>query len=95
VGSGHNLQSDVGSFETVRCRRSRRALERAASGQRATSDRITLYALIAAESALRDAVLDPTNEDRTRIGVSVGTSLVERLAKRRPTPISSVRGKVG
>lgn len=70
-----NLQSDVGSFETVGAAVREEPWNALPSGQRVTSDRISLYALIAAESALRDAALDPTNEDRTRIGVSVGTSL--------------------
>jgi 3-oxoacyl-[acyl-carrier-protein] synthase II len=42
---------------------------------RVTSDRVSLYASSAAESALRDAGLDRDSVDPARFGVSVGTSL--------------------
>jgi 3-oxoacyl-[acyl-carrier-protein] synthase II len=41
----------------------------------ATSDRVGQYALMAANSAIRDAALDIASEDRTRIGTAIGTSL--------------------
>ena len=41
----------------------------------ATSDKISLYALAAAESAIRDAHLELEHEDLARVGIAVGTSL--------------------
>lgn len=41
----------------------------------ATSDRISLYALVAADLAIRDSRIDLSAEDRGRFGVSTGTSL--------------------
>jgi 3-oxoacyl-[acyl-carrier-protein] synthase II len=41
----------------------------------ATSDKISLYALLAAESAIRDANLELDHEDLSRVGIAVGTSL--------------------
>jgi 3-oxoacyl-[acyl-carrier-protein] synthase II len=69
------LQSKVGSFETVGAvvpGEPWLALPRA---QLATSDRLTHYALLAADAAIRDARLNVDTEDRSRIGISVGTSL--------------------
>src|SRR5206468_10494776 len=40
-----------------------------------TSDKISLYALAAAESAIRDAHLELEHEDLARVGIAVGTSL--------------------
>ena len=41
----------------------------------ATSDKISLYALAAADSAIRDAHLELEHEDLSRVGIAVGTSL--------------------
>jgi len=41
----------------------------------ATSDKVSLFALAAADAAIRDANLDLEREDLSRVGVAVGTSL--------------------
>ncbi|MCC7325394.1 MAG: beta-ketoacyl-[acyl-carrier-protein] synthase family protein [Burkholderiales bacterium] len=69
------LESAVGSLKTVGATVREEPWKALASGLRATSDRISLYALTAAEAALRDARIDASAEDRSRIGVAVGTSL--------------------
>jgi len=69
------IQSSIGSLETVGAAVTGEPWRALPSGERVTSDRASLYALVAAESALRDASLDLVSEDRTRVGVAVGTSL--------------------
>jgi 3-oxoacyl-[acyl-carrier-protein] synthase II len=69
------LQSSVGNLETVGAAVVGEPWSALSSGERVTSDRASLYALVAAESALRDAGMLLEGEDRTRIGVAVGTSL--------------------
>jgi len=69
------LHSNVGSFDTVGATVLGDPWITLPRAQLATSDRLTQYALLAADSAIRDARLDFNAEDRSRIGVAVGTSL--------------------
>jgi 3-oxoacyl-[acyl-carrier-protein] synthase II len=69
------LQSAAGSFETVGAAVSDLPASDLPRAQVATSDRLSLYALAAAQSAINDAGLDLGSYDRNRVGVSVGTSL--------------------
>ena len=69
------LQSKVGNFATVGATVPGEPWIALPRAQLATSDRLTQYALLAADSAIRDARLDFDAEDRSRIGLAVGTSL--------------------
>ncbi len=69
------IQSSVGNLEIVGAAVVGDPWSALPTRERVTSDRASLYALVAAESALRDARLDLESEDRARIGVAVGTSL--------------------
>ena len=69
------LKSDVGSFQTVGATVPGEPWSTLSQGSRATSDRIGQYALLAANAAIADAGLDFHREDRSRVGVTVGTSL--------------------
>jgi 3-oxoacyl-(acyl-carrier-protein) synthase len=69
------LQSKVGSFDTVGAAVQGQPWITLTRAQLATSDRLTQYALLAADSAIRDAKLQVGVEDRSRIGITVGTSL--------------------
>jgi 3-oxoacyl-[acyl-carrier-protein] synthase II len=69
------LQSSAGSTETVGAAVSGEPWAALPRAQLATSDRISLYAILAANAAIRESGLELASEDRTRIGVSVGTSL--------------------
>ena len=69
------LQSKVGSFDSVGAAVQGEPWLVLPRAQLATSDRLTQYALLAVGSAIRDAKLEVDVEDRTRIGLAVGTSL--------------------
>lgn len=69
------LASDAGPFEIVGAAVQGEPWSSVPRAQCATSDRVGLYALAAAEGALADAGLDPAIEDRNRFGLAVGTSL--------------------
>lgn len=70
-----SLQSEVGTYDTIGAQVPGEPWEGLPRGQRVTSDRLSLYALIAAGAALRDSGIDLTAENRHRVGISVGTSL--------------------
>jgi 3-oxoacyl-[acyl-carrier-protein] synthase II len=69
------LESSVGQIETVGAAVDAVSFEGIPAAQRVTSDRISLYAMIAAGRAIDDAHAGEPLADPTRIGVSVGTSL--------------------
>jgi 3-oxoacyl-[acyl-carrier-protein] synthase II len=69
------LESSVGQLETVGAAVDAVSFEGIPAAQRVTSDRISLYAMIAAGRAIDDAHAGEPLADPTRIGVSVGTSL--------------------
>lgn len=69
------VRGSAGEVETAGAAVDDIALDGIPSAQRVTSDRVSLYAMIAAERALADAHLGLDDLDRTRVGVSVGTSL--------------------
>lgn len=69
------LRSDAGNIETVGAAVQTDSWDSIPSGQRVTSDRVSLYALMAGELAIQDAGLEMGKEDPSRVGVSVGTSL--------------------
>ncbi len=69
------VESNAGKLETVGAAVRGEPWAGLPAAQRTTSDRVGLYALVAADAALRDAGIDPAREDRTRFGVAVGTSL--------------------
>jgi 3-oxoacyl-[acyl-carrier-protein] synthase II len=70
-----SLNSDVGTFNFVGATVLGEPWSDLPRSQRVTSDRVSQYALVAADAAVRDAGLDLSAEDLRRIGVSVGTSL--------------------
>jgi 3-oxoacyl-[acyl-carrier-protein] synthase II len=69
------LTSPAGSLATVGAAVSGEPWSQLPRAQLATSDRVGLYAILAANDAIRDSGLDLSLEDRSRIGISVGTSL--------------------
>jgi len=69
------LESDVGSYETIGAAVPGEPWAALSRAQRVTSDRISQYALLAADAAVRDSGLDIDSLDKTRIGAAVGTSL--------------------
>lgn len=69
------LSSDAGSIETVGAAVTGEPWLGLPRAQLATSDRLSLYAIVAANEAIRDSGLELAAEDRNRVGVSVGTSL--------------------
>ncbi len=69
------LESDVGSYETIGAAVPGEPWAALSRVQRVTTDRISQYALLAADAAVRDAGLDIDSLDKTRIGAAVGTSL--------------------
>jgi 3-oxoacyl-[acyl-carrier-protein] synthase II len=69
------LVSDVGSLKVVGAAVQGEPWLALPTGQRIASDRVSHYALIAADAAIRDATIDLKGEDRSRIGVAVGTCL--------------------
>ena len=69
------LESDVGSYETVGAAVPGEPWAALTRAQRVTTDRISQYALLAADAAVRDSGLDFDSLDKTRIGAAVGTSL--------------------
>ena len=69
------LHSDVGSFNVVGASVPGEPWTTLSRSQRVASDRISHYALLAADAAIRNSALDLSSEDLTRVGVSVGTSL--------------------
>ena len=68
------LHSSAGQVETVGAAVGDMTWDAIPSAQRVTSDRISLYAMTAAESAMNDAGLDASRVDAQRFGISVGTS---------------------
>ena len=68
------IDSSVGRLETVGAAVGDVAFEGSPSAQRVTSDRVGLYAMVAADRAMQDAQVGDA-VDATRVGVSVGTSL--------------------
>ncbi len=70
-----SIESSVGQLETVGAAVKDVPLDAIPPAHRVTCDRASLYAMLAAESAIRDAGIDFSALDRTRCGVSVGTSL--------------------
>jgi 3-oxoacyl-[acyl-carrier-protein] synthase II len=69
------LESGVGTFATVGAAVPGEPWRTLPQGQRITSDRVGHYALLAANTAIRDSGLDLDGEDPARVGASVGTSL--------------------
>jgi len=69
------LKSSVGGFETIGATVPGEPWMSLPRAQIATSDRVSQYALLAADAAIRAAGLDLEAEDRGRVGVTVGTSL--------------------
>jgi 3-oxoacyl-[acyl-carrier-protein] synthase II len=69
------LNSIVGTLQTVGASVPGEPWSALSRSQLATSDRLSHYALVAANSAIADAALDLEGEDRTRIGTAIGTSL--------------------
>ena len=70
-----SLQSAVGSYDTIGAQVPGEPWEGLPRGLRVTSDRLSLYALVAASAAIRDSGIDLAAEDRRRVGVAIGTSL--------------------
>ncbi len=70
-----HLESDVGSYETIGAAVPGEPWTSLSRSQRVTSDRVSQYALLAADAALRDSGLDLETMDKRRIGTAVGTSL--------------------
>jgi len=69
------LASDAGPFEVVGATVTGEPWADVPRAHRVTSDRISLYALAAAERAIANAGLDLEQMDRARVGIAVGTSL--------------------
>lgn len=69
------LESDVGSYETIGAAVPGEPWAMLSRAQRVTTDRVSQYALLAADAAVRDSGLDIDSLDKTRIGAAVGTSL--------------------
>jgi len=69
------LDSSAGKVEAAGAAVKGVSWEAIPPAHRVTSDRASLYAMLAAESAIRDAGIDIPAIDRTRCGVAVGTSL--------------------
>ena len=70
------VSSDVGTLKVAGAAISETPWERlTGNAALATCDKIGLYALVAADAAIRDAELDVQNEDLRRFGIAVGTSL--------------------
>jgi 3-oxoacyl-(acyl-carrier-protein) synthase len=69
------LESDVGSYETIGAAVPGEPWNTLPRAQRVTTDRISQYALLAADAAIRDSGLDLERADRTRVGTAIGTSL--------------------
>jgi 3-oxoacyl-(acyl-carrier-protein) synthase len=69
------ISADVGTVEIAGAAISGRPWERFTGTPVATCDKVSLYALIAADAAIRDAGLNIVNEDLRQIGIAVGTSL--------------------
>ncbi len=69
------LESAVGSYNTIGARVPGEPWDRLPRGQRVTSDRLSLYALVAASAAIRDSGIVLESEDRRRVGIAIGTSL--------------------
>ena len=70
-----SLQSAVGTYDTIGAAVTGEPWNELPRGQRVTSDRLSLYALVAADAAIRDSRIDLSAEDRRRVGVAIGTSL--------------------
>jgi 3-oxoacyl-[acyl-carrier-protein] synthase II len=70
-----SLQSAVGAYDTIGAAVAGEPWNELPRSQRVTSDRLSLYALVAADAAIRDSGIDLASEDRRRVGVAVGTSL--------------------
>jgi 3-oxoacyl-[acyl-carrier-protein] synthase II len=70
-----SLQSAVGSYQTIGAAVSGERWDELPRNQRVTSDRLSLYALAAANAAIHDSGLDFAAVDRRRVGVAIGTSL--------------------
>lgn len=69
------IDSSAGHLETVGAAVRGMSWDAIPPARRVTSDRASLYAMFAAEEAIRDAGIDMSAIDRMRFGVSVGTSL--------------------
>ena len=69
------LESSVGQLETAGAAVGDVSWDAIPQMHRVTSDRVSLYALTAADNAIHDAGLDLAGMDTTRVGLSVGTSL--------------------
>jgi 3-oxoacyl-[acyl-carrier-protein] synthase II len=69
------LHSEVGAFNIVGAAVPGEPWSDLPRSQRVTCDRVSQYALVASDAAVRDAGLDLGAEDLLRVGVSVGTSL--------------------
>src|SRR5258708_15442005 len=66
------LESDVGSYETIGATVPGEPWISLSRSQRVTSDRISQYALLAADAAVRDSGLDLESIDSRRIGTAIG-----------------------
>jgi 3-oxoacyl-[acyl-carrier-protein] synthase II len=69
------LESGGMSFTTAAARVRGEPWQKLPRAQRVLTDRVSQYALLAAGDAVRDAGLRLENEDRSRIGASVGTCM--------------------
>jgi 3-oxoacyl-[acyl-carrier-protein] synthase II len=70
-----SLQSAVGAYDTIGAAVTGEPWNELPRGQRVTSDRLSLHALVAANAAIRDSGIDLAAENRRRVGVAIGTSL--------------------
>ena len=69
------ISSEVGSLEFVGAVTPPESWQETSNLPLATSDKVSLYALAAADASIRDAKLQMQEEDLSKVGVAVGTSL--------------------